>query len=145
MKNSEQNGKICLQGYFKPVFESILHSGARGYSKVYARRTLAPLSLSSSIFAGSNPAVRCKTYRQWIGFVLRDAKKNGTRNRVRERFYSDICYHSAKRECFGTSRRAMQKQALPENGYRVIPNSAKRFLSALCRRHSNFQPLLLHE
>ena len=55
-------------------------------------------------------------------------KKNGTRNRVRERFYSDIRYHSAKRECFGTSRRAMQKQALPENGYRVIPNSAKRFL-----------------
>ena len=25
-------------------------------------------------------------------------KKNGTRNRVRERFYSDIRYHSAKRE-----------------------------------------------
>ena len=72
-------------------------------------------------------------------------KKNGTRNRVRERFYSDIRYHSAKRECFGTSRRAMQKRALPENGYRVIPNSAKRFLSALCRKHSNFQPLLLHE
>ena len=72
-------------------------------------------------------------------------KKNGTRNRVRERFYSDIRYHSAKRECFGTSRRAMQKRALPENGYRVFPNSAKRFLSALCRRHSNFQPLFLHE
>ena len=72
-------------------------------------------------------------------------KKNGTRNRVRERFYSDIRYHSAKRECFGTSRRAVQKRALPENGYRVVPNSAKRFLSALCRRHSNFQPLLLHE
>ena len=48
-------------------------------------------------------------------------------------------------KCFGTFRRAMQKQDLPENGYRVIPNSAKRFLSALCRRHSNFQPLLLHE
>ena len=48
-------------------------------------------------------------------------------------------------KCFGTSRRAMQKRALPENGYRVIPNSAKRFLSAQCRRHSNFQPLLLHE
>ena len=72
-------------------------------------------------------------------------KKNGTRNRVRERFYSDIRYHSAKRECLGTSRRAMQKQALPEGGYRVIPNSAKRFLSAQCRRHLNFQPLLLHE
>lgn len=25
-------------------------------------------------------------------------QKNGTRNRVRERFYSDIRYHSAKRE-----------------------------------------------
>ena len=25
-------------------------------------------------------------------------RKNGTRNRVRERFYSDIRYHSAKRE-----------------------------------------------
>ena len=48
-------------------------------------------------------------------------------------------------KCFGTSRRAMQKQALPEGGYRVIPNSAKRYLSALCRRHSNLQPLLLHE
>ena len=48
-------------------------------------------------------------------------------------------------KCSGTSRRAMQKRALPENGYRVIPSSAKRFLSALCRRHSNFQPLLLHE
>ena len=72
-------------------------------------------------------------------------KKNGTRNRVRERFCFDHRYHSAKRDCFGTSRRAMQKQALPENGYRVIPNSAKRFLSALQRRHSNFQPLLLHE
>ena len=54
-----------------------------------------------------------------------------------------IIRQSEKR--FGTSRRAMQKQALPENGYRVIPNSAKRFLSALCRRHLNFQPLLLHE
>ena len=40
VKNSEQNGKICLQGYFKPVFESILHSGARGYSKVYAEEHL---------------------------------------------------------------------------------------------------------
>ena len=54
-----------------------------------------------------------------------------------------IIRQSEKR--FGASRRAMQKRALPENGYRVIPNSAKRFLSALCRRHSNFQPLLLHE
>ena len=41
------------------------------------------LSLSSSIFAGSNPAVRCKTYRQWIGFVLRDAKERYTKSCAR--------------------------------------------------------------
>ena len=72
-------------------------------------------------------------------------KKNGTRNRVRERFYLTFVIIRQSEKCFGTSRRAMQKQALPENGYRVIPISAKRFLSALCRRHSSFQPLLLHE
>ena len=41
VKKEENDGKICLQGYFKRVFESILHSGARGCSKVYARRALA--------------------------------------------------------------------------------------------------------
>ena len=71
-------------------------------------------------------------------------KKNGTRNRVRERFYSDIRYHSAKREALWCISQSNANGALPENGYRVIPNSAKRFLSALCRRHLNFQPLLLH-
>ena len=41
---------------------------------------LAPRSCSMGFnspfpfIAGSNPAVRWKTYRQWIGFVLRDAK-----------------------------------------------------------------------
>ena len=145
MKNGDRNGKICLQGYFKPVFESILHSGARGYSKVYARRTLAPLSLSSSIFAGSNPAVRCKTHRQWIGFVLRDAKRTVHEIVCENVFILTFVIIRQSEKCFGTSRRAMQKRALPENGYRVIPNSAKRFLSALCRRYSNFQPLLLHE
>ena len=72
-------------------------------------------------------------------------KKNGTRNRVRERFISDIRYHSAKRETPRHISQSNANGALPENGYRVIPNSAKRFLSALCRKHSNFQPLLLHE
>jgi len=42
VKNEEKGGKICLQGYSGRVFESIIHRGARGYSKVYARRTLAP-------------------------------------------------------------------------------------------------------
>ena len=80
-------------------------------------------------------------------FVLRDIKGRYTevRFRVRERFYSEIRYHSAKREKPRFFLGAMQKRALPENGYRVIPISAKRFLSALCRRHSNFQPLFLHE
>ena len=121
----------------------ILHSGARGYSKVYARRILAPRACQARYSRVRIPP--CVAKRIASGLVLSfGTQKNGTRNRVRERFYSDIRYHSAKRECFGTSRRAMQKQALPENGYRVIPNSAKRFLSALCRKHSNFQPLLLH-
>ena len=72
-------------------------------------------------------------------------KKNGTRNRVRERFYSDIRYHSAKREVLRYISQSNANGALPENGYRVIRGGAKRFLSALCRMHLNFQPLLLHE
>ena len=63
---------------------------------------------------------------------------------AREHFCSGFVIIRQSERCFGTSRRAMQKRALPENGYRVIRGSAKRFLSALCRRHSNFQPLLLH-
>ena len=41
-------GKICLQGYLGLVFELILHSGARGYSKVYAEEYLhlEPVGLS---------------------------------------------------------------------------------------------------
>ena len=144
MKNGDRNGKICLQGYFKPVFESNPSQRCTRMFQSVCQKNTCSLSLSSSIFAGSNPAV-CKSISPAVWKICPSGrKKNGTRNRVRERFYSDIRYHSAKRECFGTSRRAMQKQALPENGYRVIPNSAKRFLSALCRRHSNFQPLLLH-
>jgi len=45
----------------------------------------------------------------------------------------------------GVSFGAMQKHALPENGYRVIPIGAKRVLSAPCRKYLSFQPLLLHE
>ena len=41
VKNGEKSVKMNLQGYFKPVFESFFHCGARGYSKVYARRPLA--------------------------------------------------------------------------------------------------------
>ena len=44
MKNGIFNDKLCLQGPFKPVFEMIFHSGAPGYSKVYARSALAALA-----------------------------------------------------------------------------------------------------
>ena len=78
-------------------------------------------------------------------FVLRGAKRTVHEMCARTFFILTFVIIRQSEKCFGTSRRAMQKRALPENGYRVIPNSAKRFLSALCRRHSNFQPLLLHE
>ena len=97
------------------------------------------------LFRGFESRRAPKAHRQWLGFVLRDAKRT-VHEIVCENVFNltfVIIRQSEKR--FGASRRAMQKQALPENGYRVIPNSAKRFLSALCRRHSNFQPLLLHE
>ena len=58
-------------------------------------------------------------------------KKNGTRNRVRERFYSDIRYHSAKREVLRHISQSNANGALPENGYRVIPNSAKKSFRTL--------------
>lgn len=126
----------CLSQSFTAVHEDI--------PKCMPKNTCS-LSLSSSIFAGSNPAVRCKTYRQWIGFVLRDAKRTVHEIVCENVFILTFVIIRQSEKCFGTSRRAMQKQALPGNGYRVIPNSAKRFLSALCRRHSSFQPLLLHE
>ena len=126
----------CLSQSFTAVHEDV--------PKCMPKNTCS-LSLSSSIFAGSNPAGRCKTYRQWIGFVLRDAKRTVHEIVCENVFILTFVIIRQSEKCFGTSRRAMQKQALPENGYRVIPNSAKRFLSALCRRHSNFQPLLLHE
>ena len=135
---------MCLQGCFRLVFESLLHSGAQGYSKVYARRTLAPVSLLSSLFVGSNPTVRQKRIASWFGFVLRDTK-NGTLNCVRERFVLRLVIIRQREKRLGASFGAMQKRALPENGYRVIPIGAKRVLSAPCRKYLSFQPLLLHE
>ena len=86
-----------------------------------------------------------KAYRQWFGFVLRDAKRTVHEIVCENVFILIFVIIRQSEKRFGASRRAMQKRALPENGYRVIPNSAKRFLSALCRKHLSFQPLLLHE
>ena len=103
------------------------------------------LSLSSSIFVGSNPPVCNYSISPVVWFVLRDAKRTVHEIVCENVFILTFVIIRQSEKHFGASRRAMQKQALPENGYRVIPNSAKRFLSALCRRHLNFQPLLLHE
>ena len=123
----------------------ILHSGARGYSKVYARRTLAPLVWKTLFSWVRIPPYAIIAYRQWFGLSFGTQKMTRTISCAREHFCSGFVIIRQSEKCFGTSRRTMQKKALPENGYRVIPNSAKRFLSALCRRHLNFQPLLLHE
>ena len=129
---------VCLSPFF--------HSGARGYSKVYAEERLLPEPFML-FFAGSNPAVcnysispvdwkDCPTGRQKAIYMKPYA---------RTALPPNLRYHSAKS---GAPRHKALGNAivtLSENGYRVILRSAKRFLSALCRRHSNFQPLFLHE
>ena len=71
------------------------HSGARGDSEAYAGRVLA-LSLSSSIYAGSNPAVRRKTHRRWIGFCPSGHQKKYVRGVcLRVRYKAKIRCHSA--------------------------------------------------
>ena len=147
MKNSIWVGKICLQGYFKLVFELILHSGARGCSEVYARRILAPLSLFSSDFAGSNPAVRQKRIASGLDLSF-GTQEDGTRKNpfvCENVFIQRFVIIQQREKRLSVSFGAMQKYALPENGYRVIPIGAKRVLSAPCRKYLSFQPLLLHE
>ena len=100
-----------------------------------------PVKLS---FRGFESRRAPKAYRQWFGFVLRDAK-NGTLNCVRERFVLRFVIIRQRKKCLGISFGAMQKYALPENGYRVLPIGAKRSLSVPNRKHLSFQPLLLHE
>ena len=129
----------CLKQFF--------HCGARGYSKAYAQRTLAIFEPYKLPFAGSNPAVPLQNVSPAVWFCP-SGRKNGTQKVTfvcENVFIQTFVIIRQSEKCFGTPHRAMQNQALPENGYRVIPNSAKRFLSALCRRHLNFQPLLLHE
>ena len=64
---------------------------------MYARRILAPLSLFSSDFAGSNPAVRQKRIASGLDLSF-GTQEDGTRNCVRERFILENRYHSAKRD-----------------------------------------------
>ena len=105
--------------------------------------SLLLMSLFSSDFAGSNPAVRQK--RIASGLDLSFGTQNGTLNCVRERFNQRFVIIRQREKRLGVSFGAMQKHTLPENGYRVIPIGAKRVLSAPCRKYLSFQPLLLHE
>ena len=133
-----------LARLLKRVFELILHSGAPGCSKVYARRILAPLSLFSSDFAGSNPAVRQKRMASGLDLSF-GTQEDSTRRESFRVTQTRFVIIRQEAQCPGKALGAMQKQALPESGYRVIPIGAKRLLSAPCRKHLSFQPLLLHE
>ena len=128
----------CLSPSFTAVHEDIPKCMPE------ERLLLEPVKL---VFRGFESRRAPKAYRQWIGFVLRDAK-SGTRkasfvceNVFIQRFV--IIRQREKRP--GVSFGAMQKRAQPESGYRILPTGAKSVLSAPCRKHSNFQPLLLHE
>ena len=105
------------------------------------RLLLEPVKLS---FRGFESRRAPKAYRQWIGAVLRDAKT--AHLTVCGNVFIQRFVIIRQREIrLGVSFGAMQKHALPENGYRVIPIGAKRLLSAPCRKYLSFQPLLLHE
>jgi len=134
VKNGIWIGKICLQGSFTPVFELILHSGAPGYSKVYARSALAAVSLFGSNFAGSNPAVRQKRIASGLDLSFGTQEDSTRRERFRVTQTRFVIIRQREKR-LGVSFGAMQKQALPESGYRVIPIGAKRFLSAPCRKY----------
>ena len=127
----------CLSSFFTAVREDI--------PTCMPEEILPAKSLSSSLFAGSNPAVRCGTYRLWIGLSLGTQQKTARVTACRERFINQSRYHSAERGKTDFSVGAMQKRALPENGYRVFQIGAKRVLSAPRPRRLRFQPPLLHE
>ena len=155
MNPTPQYGKIHLQDTNSACGWN--HSGARGSAKAYAggglRRAIEwTEAYTKVLFDG----VQLPVYRGFesrralqnvspvVWFVLRDAKRTVHEIVCENVFIMTFVIIRQSEKRLGLSRGAMQKQALPENGYRVIPSCAKRSLSALCRRHSNFQPLLLH-
>ena len=95
-----------------------------------------PVKLS---FRGFESRRAPKAYRQWFGFVLRDARRRYTEDpfRVRERFYSEICYHSAKREtpwrifrrnakvCLAWKRIPCYPNRCQKSAFRTVPEILK--------------------
>ena len=109
--------------------------------------SLLLMSLFSSDFAGSNPAVRQKRIASGLDLSF-GTQEDGTRKTpfvCENVFIQRFVIIQQREKRLGVSFGAMQKYALPENGYRVIPIGAKRVLSAPCRKYLSFQPLLLHE
>ena len=126
----------CLSQSFTAVHEDIPKCMPE------ERLLLEPVKL---VFRGFESRRAPKAYRQWFGFVLRDAKRTVHEIVCENVFIQRFVIIRQSEKCFGVSHGAMQKRALPGDGCRVLPIGAKRFLSAPCRKHSNFQPLLLHE
>ena len=133
----------------------LCQSVCRGWLACGSRRNVWAFACDSARW-GSTPLisrVQIPPYAKSVSpvdwFCPSGRKKNGTPKLslivCENVFYSDVRYHSAKREVLRCISQSNAKGALPENGYRVIRDSAKRFLSTLCRGYSNFQPLLLHE
>ena len=111
------------------------------------QKNACSLSLLSSYFAGSNPAVRQKRIASGLDLSF-GTQEDGTRKTpfvCENVFIQRFVIIQQREKRLGVSFGAMQKHALPENGYRVIPIGAKRVLSAPCRKYLSFQPLLLHE
>ena len=143
MKNGEQNGKICLQGYFKRVFESILHSGARGYSKVYARRTLAPRACQARYSRVRIPP--CVAKRIASGLVLSFGTQKRTVHEIvcENVFIQTFVIIRQSEKCFGASRRAMQmgpclrmdtvlSQTVPKDFFPRCAGSTQIFSRCFC-------------
>lgn len=120
-------GKICLQGYFKLVFESILHSGARGCSEVYARRTLA-LWACKALFSRVRipPCAKSVSPVVWICPSGRKKTVHGRPLSCARTFYSKICYHSAKRETPWRIFRSNAKACLAWKRIPCYPNRCQK-------------------
>ncbi|MBQ8235661.1 MAG: hypothetical protein IJZ37_03130 [Clostridia bacterium] len=99
-----------LAGYFKPVFESILHSGARGYSKVYAEERL-PFEPVKLDYRGFESRRAPKAYRQWIGLSFGTQKMTHT-NLCARTLRSGIRYHLAKGEALRRISRSNARACL---------------------------------
>ena len=116
------------------------------------------LSLSSSIFVGSNPTV-CNysiSPAVWIlSFGTPKKRYTGVRFRVRERFYSEIRYHSAKREkplhiSRSNAKASLAWEPIPcypnrcqKNSFRALPEALKLSAAAFAWMIAKINEILI--